>query len=117
MTYLESLTKSVIRTLKVFRNGTPSEYTGPRKADGIISYMIKSVILFLFPSLASDIQLIDPDSLSPQCLKSPLQTCLNFKKLTNSSPLPTCLHLPLLPLRNSARLLTNTATIIYSVQR
>jgi protein disulfide-isomerase A1 len=28
-------------TLKVFRNGTPSDYTGPRKADGIISYMIK----------------------------------------------------------------------------
>ena len=28
-------------TLKVFRNGTPAEYTGPRKADGIISYMKK----------------------------------------------------------------------------
>ncbi|KAI5124827.1 hypothetical protein M0805_005457 [Coniferiporia weirii] len=28
-------------TLKVFRNGTPSDYTGPRKADGIISYMTK----------------------------------------------------------------------------
>nr|XP_018267457.1 protein disulfide-isomerase domain [Kwoniella dejecticola CBS 10117]OBR89615.1 protein disulfide-isomerase domain [Kwoniella dejecticola CBS 10117] len=28
-------------TLKVFRNGTPTDYTGPRKADGIISYMIK----------------------------------------------------------------------------
>jgi protein disulfide-isomerase A1 len=28
-------------TLKVFRNGTPSDYTGPRKADGIISYMVK----------------------------------------------------------------------------
>ncbi|KAK7061762.1 protein disulfide isomerase [Favolaschia claudopus] len=28
-------------TLKVYRNGTPAEYTGPRKADGIISYMIK----------------------------------------------------------------------------
>ncbi|KAJ6515851.1 thioredoxin-like protein [Mycena sanguinolenta] len=28
-------------TLKVYRNGTPSDYTGPRKADGIISYMVK----------------------------------------------------------------------------
>jgi protein disulfide-isomerase A1 len=28
-------------TLKVFRSGVPSEYSGPRKADGIISYMIK----------------------------------------------------------------------------
>jgi len=28
-------------TLKVFRTGTPSDYTGPRKADGIISYMTK----------------------------------------------------------------------------
>ncbi|KAF8591542.1 protein disulfide isomerase [Ramaria rubella] len=25
----------------VFRNGSPTDYTGPRKADGIISYMIK----------------------------------------------------------------------------
>ncbi|TFK43487.1 protein disulfide isomerase [Crucibulum laeve] len=28
-------------TLKVYRNGTPVDYTGPRKADGIISYMVK----------------------------------------------------------------------------
>lgn len=28
-------------TLKVFRNGEPVDYTGPRKADGIVSYMIK----------------------------------------------------------------------------
>jgi len=28
-------------TLKVYKNGTPAEYSGPRKADGIISYMIK----------------------------------------------------------------------------
>ncbi len=28
-------------TLKVFRSGEPSDYTGPRKADGIISYMVK----------------------------------------------------------------------------
>ncbi|KAJ7498878.1 thioredoxin-like protein [Mycena latifolia] len=28
-------------TLKVYRNGTPAEYTGPRKADGIIQYMVK----------------------------------------------------------------------------
>lgn len=29
------------RTLKVFREGQPTDYTGPRKADGIISYMVK----------------------------------------------------------------------------
>jgi len=28
-------------TLKVFRSGTPTDYSGPRKADGIISYMLK----------------------------------------------------------------------------
>jgi len=28
-------------TLKVYRNGTPADYTGPRKAEGIISYMVK----------------------------------------------------------------------------
>ncbi|KAI0027357.1 thioredoxin-like domain-containing protein [Vararia minispora EC-137] len=28
-------------TLKVFRNGTPADYSGNRKADGIISYMVK----------------------------------------------------------------------------
>ncbi|KJA30230.1 hypothetical protein HYPSUDRAFT_126028 [Hypholoma sublateritium FD-334 SS-4] len=28
-------------TLKVYRNGEASEYSGPRKADGIISYMVK----------------------------------------------------------------------------
>ncbi|KAJ7283611.1 protein disulfide isomerase [Mycena rebaudengoi] len=28
-------------TLKVFRNGTPTDYTGPRKADGIVAYMVK----------------------------------------------------------------------------
>jgi protein disulfide-isomerase A1 len=28
-------------TLKVYRNGTPADYTGPRKADGIIAYMVK----------------------------------------------------------------------------
>lgn len=30
-------------TLKVFRNGSPTDYAGTRKADGIISYMTKSV--------------------------------------------------------------------------
>ncbi|KAG7096910.1 hypothetical protein E1B28_004315 [Marasmius oreades] len=28
-------------TLKVFRNGTPTDYNGPRKAEGIVSYMVK----------------------------------------------------------------------------
>lgn len=35
----------MFRTLKVFTNGTPSEYGGPRKADGIISLMKKWVPL------------------------------------------------------------------------
>lgn len=29
------------RTLKTFRSGESSPYTGPRKADGIVSYMVK----------------------------------------------------------------------------
>lgn len=33
----------LLSTLKVFRDGVPADYTGPRKADGIISYMIKYV--------------------------------------------------------------------------
>ncbi|TFY82706.1 hypothetical protein EWM64_g1306 [Hericium alpestre] len=28
-------------TLKVFQNGEPTDYTGPRKQDGIVSYMVK----------------------------------------------------------------------------
>ncbi|KAJ7269699.1 protein disulfide isomerase [Mycena rebaudengoi] len=28
-------------TLKVYSNGTPADYTGPRKADGIVAYMVK----------------------------------------------------------------------------
>jgi hypothetical protein len=37
----------------VFRNGTPSDYNGPRQADGIISYMIKQVAaLYFFVSLS-----------------------------------------------------------------
>jgi protein disulfide-isomerase A1 len=28
-------------TLKVFKNGSATDYTGPRKADGIVSYMVK----------------------------------------------------------------------------
>jgi len=41
--YIEFDTMRYFRTLKVFRHGVPSEYNGPRKADGIISYMIKFV--------------------------------------------------------------------------
>ena len=33
-----------LSTLKIFRNGEPSDFTGPRKADGIISYMVKYVV-------------------------------------------------------------------------
>ncbi|KAK9764406.1 protein disulfide-isomerase precursor [Basidiobolus ranarum] len=31
-------------TLKVFREGSPSEYNGPRKSDGIVSYMKKQTL-------------------------------------------------------------------------
>ncbi|KAJ2959631.1 hypothetical protein NQZ79_g4932 [Umbelopsis isabellina] len=31
-------------TIKVFRNGVPSEYGGPRQADGIVSYMKKQML-------------------------------------------------------------------------
>ncbi|KAJ7129623.1 thioredoxin-like protein [Mycena epipterygia] len=31
-------------TLKVYRNGTPSDYGGPRKAEGIIAYMTKQAL-------------------------------------------------------------------------
>ncbi|KZT19258.1 protein disulfide isomerase [Neolentinus lepideus HHB14362 ss-1] len=31
-------------TLKVFRDGEPTDYTGPRKADGIVSYMTKQAL-------------------------------------------------------------------------
>jgi len=32
-------------TLKVYRKGEAVDYTGPRKADGIISYMTKFVFI------------------------------------------------------------------------
>ena len=38
-------------TLRVYRNGEYSEYTGPRKADGIISYMVKCAYLVACTSL------------------------------------------------------------------
>ncbi|ORX80283.1 protein disulfide isomerase [Basidiobolus meristosporus CBS 931.73] len=44
-------------TLKVFREGSPSEYNGPRKADGIVSYMKKQSL----PAL-SDITLDSIDT-------------------------------------------------------
>ena len=34
---------SLSTALKVFRNGKPTDYNGPRKADGIVSYMKKQV--------------------------------------------------------------------------
>jgi hypothetical protein len=37
----------VLSTLKVFRYGEPNDYTGPRKADGIVSYLIKYVVIVL----------------------------------------------------------------------
>ncbi|KAJ7179096.1 thioredoxin-like protein [Mycena filopes] len=37
-------------TLKVYRNGTPVDYTGPRKADGIVAYMTKQSL----PAVTAD---------------------------------------------------------------
>jgi protein disulfide-isomerase A1 len=54
------------RTLKVFRNGTPGDYNGPRKADGIISYMVKCVDASEW-KCCSDQSV--PDNLFPQCLR------------------------------------------------
>ncbi|KAJ7908319.1 thioredoxin-like protein [Mycena leptocephala] len=36
-------------TLKVYRNGTPTDYTGPRKADGIVIYMTKQSLPAVSP--------------------------------------------------------------------
>jgi protein disulfide-isomerase A1 len=36
-------------TIKVFRNGTPTDYPGPRKADGIINYMVKQSLPAVTP--------------------------------------------------------------------
>ncbi|KAH9999867.1 disulfide isomerase [Russula vinacea] len=43
-------------TLKVFRDGEPSDYTGPRKADGIISYMTKQSLPAVTEVTASNIE-------------------------------------------------------------
>jgi len=41
-------------TLKVFRHGVPTDYGGPRKADGIISYMVKQSLPAVAPVSAAD---------------------------------------------------------------
>ncbi|KAF9268027.1 disulfide isomerase [Marasmius fiardii PR-910] len=43
-------------TIKVFRNGTPTDYTGPRKADGIVSYMVKQSLPAVSEVAASNIE-------------------------------------------------------------
>jgi len=43
-------------TLKVFRNGQPTDYTGPRQADGIISYMIKQSLPAVSEVKASNLE-------------------------------------------------------------
>lgn len=42
----DSIHVAALSTLKVFRHGDPTDYVGPRKADGIISYMTKYVVPF-----------------------------------------------------------------------
>ncbi|KAF9510848.1 hypothetical protein BS47DRAFT_1377367 [Hydnum rufescens UP504] len=41
-------------TLKVYKNGTATDYNGPRKADGIISYMIKQSLPAVTPVTAEN---------------------------------------------------------------
>ncbi|KAI0268270.1 protein disulfide isomerase [Gloeopeniophorella convolvens] len=43
-------------TLKVFRNGEPTDYTGPRKADGIVSYMVKQSLPAVSDVTAANIE-------------------------------------------------------------
>ncbi|KAI0068755.1 protein disulfide isomerase [Artomyces pyxidatus] len=43
-------------TLKVFRSGQPTDYTGPRKADGIISYMVKQSLPAVSEVTASNLE-------------------------------------------------------------
>jgi protein disulfide-isomerase A1 len=43
-------------SLKVYRQGVPTEYNGPRKADGIISYMIKQSLPAISDVTASSIE-------------------------------------------------------------
>lgn len=43
---------NICSTLRVYRNGTPSDYTGPRKADGIVSYMTKQSLPAVSPLTA-----------------------------------------------------------------
>ncbi|KAI0254682.1 thioredoxin-like protein [Lactifluus subvellereus] len=43
-------------TLKVFRHGDPSDYVGPRKADGIISYMTKQSLPAVSQVTAANIE-------------------------------------------------------------
>lgn len=40
---LHLISTTLHSTLKVFRKGEPSDYAGTREADGIVSYMKKSV--------------------------------------------------------------------------
>ncbi|KAH7887702.1 thioredoxin-like protein [Phlebopus sp. FC_14] len=42
-------------TLKVFRHGEPTDYSGPRKADGIVSYMIKQSLPAISEISAADL--------------------------------------------------------------
>lgn len=67
-------------TLKVYKNGEAKDYGGPRQADGIISYMIKSVSMLSLPGFAHP----SIDSLSLPCQKLPLPTMPSSKAQTRS---------------------------------
>lgn len=68
---------SITRTLKLFRNGEPADYTGPRKADGIVSYMVKCVLSILSACCGS--------SVSRQLLPAVSQvTAVNLSEFQNA---------------------------------
>ena len=66
-------------TLKVYKNGEEKEYGGTRQADGIISYMFKSVSTLYLLGVAYPLT----DSLFLPCLRLPPPTMLNSKVQTS----------------------------------
>jgi len=107
------LTPPVLRTLKLFRNGEPTDYGGPRKADGIVSYMIKSVLFFSLPKRVAHAS--DQGNRCLQSLKSLQPISPTSKTQTRSLRLRILLPKQMNLQQNSTRLLKSFATVIFSV--
>ena len=74
-----SFNDGALSTLKVFRDGEPSDYTGPRKADGIISYMTKYVVTVLPFGFSRSLLLLHRQSL-PAVTEVTASNIEEFKK-------------------------------------